>query len=157
MRRHHGVKFSAVRSALDYVRRKRPLVRHPLAETDLATDGLDSFVEEFGRLIAASQSGQQRIRDNLTTYLRRVDRDPTGLALRLRPFTRPLDAEQPKRIEINARVAFGRPVLAGSGIRTQVIVQRFKAGETFETLADDYARDVADIEEAIRWELPEAA
>lgn len=46
-----------------------------------------------------------------------------------------------------------RPVLAGSGIATNIIVQRYKAGESMEKLAEDYGRSRSDIEEAIRCEL----
>ena len=34
-----------------------------------------------------------------------------------------------------------------------IIAERFEAGETMETLAEDYGRALSDIEEAIRCEL----
>ncbi len=54
---------------------------------------------------------------------------------------------------IDPRVQYGRPVLAGSGIPTAVIAERYKAGESIDALAADYGRDTGDIEEAIRCEL----
>jgi len=53
---------------------------------------------------------------------------------------------------IDPRVAFGRPVIAGSGIPTAEVAERFNAGESINDLARDYERAPADIEEAIRCE-----
>ena len=45
------------------------------------------------------------------------------------------------------------PVLVGTGIATAVIAERYKAGESMDDLANDYARERLQIEEAIRCEL----
>jgi uncharacterized protein (DUF433 family) len=47
--------------------------------------------------------------------------------------------------------------LAGTGIATTVIAQRYKAGESIEELAEDYGRSTSEIQEAIRSELWDAA
>jgi uncharacterized protein (DUF433 family) len=60
-------------------------------------------------------------------------------------------------VVIDPRISFGRPVLAGSGIPTAVIADRYKAGESVDELADDYGRKRLEIEEAIRCELAERA
>jgi uncharacterized protein (DUF433 family) len=44
-------------------------------------------------------------------------------------------------------------VIAGTSVRTEVIASRLKAGESVQDLADDYSVEVAEIEEAIRYEL----
>jgi uncharacterized protein (DUF433 family) len=44
-------------------------------------------------------------------------------------------------------------LLAGTGIATTVIAQRYKAGESIAELAEDYGRSTPEIEEAIRCEL----
>jgi uncharacterized protein (DUF433 family) len=44
-------------------------------------------------------------------------------------------------------------VLAGTGIPTAIIAERYKAGEEIGALADDYGRPTLEIEEAIRCEL----
>ncbi len=82
----------------------------------------------------------------------RIERDPHGLPIRLYPFTRPGDLDQPRAVVIDPRVSFGRPVLAGTGIATAVIAERYKAGESTAELAQDYGREQAEIEEAIRCE-----
>jgi uncharacterized protein (DUF433 family) len=76
---------------------------------------------------------------------------------RLYPFTRKRTPDEPKAIVIDPRISFGRPVLAGSGIPTAVIAERYKAGESVDELADDYGRKRLEIEEAIRCELDERA
>jgi uncharacterized protein (DUF433 family) len=58
---------------------------------------------------------------------------------------------------IDPYIAFGRPVLTGTGIPTAVIADRYKAGESIDELANDYEQDRFRIEEAIRCELAEAA
>ena len=44
-------------------------------------------------------------------------------------------------------------MLAGTGIPSAMIAERYKAGESVHELAKDYGRDRREIEEAIRCEL----
>jgi uncharacterized protein (DUF433 family) len=94
------------------------------------------------------------MREVVRAYLRRIDRDAKGLPIRLYPFTRKRQLEEPRAIVIDPFVSFGRAVLAGTGISTAVIAERFKAGEAMEALAADYGRNILEIQEAIRCELP---
>ena len=59
----------------------------------------------------------------------------------------------PAPIEIDPRVAFGRPVLIGRAVPTSVLADRFKAGDSIEDLAGDFEVTPAAIQEAIRCEL----
>jgi len=52
-------------------------------------------------------------------------------------------------------VAFGRPVLANTGIATDVIAGRFRARDSVSDLAEEYGVPVSMIEDAVRWELPQ--
>ena len=152
IRRVHGVTFWRVRKAVEYLKTKLAS-KHPLAEQKFATDGVDLFVEVFGRLVNVSREGQLAIRDLIQAYLQRIERDPVGAPVRLYPFTRERKPDEPKIIVIDPSVSFGRPVLVGTGIATTIIAQRYKAGESVEELAEDYGRSRSDIEEAIRCEL----
>ncbi|MDK2408547.1 DUF433 domain-containing protein [Aphanizomenon sp. PH219] len=58
--------------------------------------------------------------------------------------------------ETDPRIAFGRLVIAETGIPTIVLAQRLKAGESIQDLACDYNCDRLKIEEAIRCELSAA-
>lgn len=154
IRRDHRISLHKVRIAIDFIE-KELKSDHPLAYHKLETDGLDLFVERYGQLINVSRSGQLALRELLQAHLRRIDRDSAGHALRLYPFTRKRLQliEEPKAIVIDPRISFGRPVLAGTGIPTAIIAERYKAGEAIGALADDYGRSTLEIEEAIRCEL----
>jgi uncharacterized protein (DUF433 family) len=152
IRRAHGVAFGRVRKAVEYVKNKLGS-KHPLAEQKFVTDGVDLFVEAFGQLVNISREGQLAIKDLIETYLRRVERDQIGAPIRLYPFTRERKPDEPRIIVIDPAISFGRSVLAGTGIATTTIAQRYKAGESIEELAEDYGRSRSDIEEAIRCEL----
>ena len=89
----------------------------------------------------------------LDAHLRRIERDPSGLAVRLYLFTRKRTPQEPKVVVIDPMISFGKPVLAGTGIPTAVIAERYKAGESMDELAGDYGRERFEIEEAIRCEL----
>ena len=156
IRRDHRISLHKVRIAIDFIKEELKS-DHPLAYHKLETDGLDLFVEEYGQLINVSQAGQLVLRELLQAHMRRIDRDSAGYALRLYPFTRKRPSQQlieePKAIVIDPRISFGRPVLAGTGIPTAIIAERYKAGEAIDALVDDYGRSTLEIEEAIRCEL----
>lgn len=152
LRRAHGVPFGQVRKSLEYLK-NRFGSKHPLAEQEFATDGVDLFVELFGQLVNITRQGQLVLKELIEAHLQRVERDPVGIPIRLYPFTRDRRPEEPKTIVIDPYLSFGRPVLAGTGIATTIVAQRYKAGESIEELAEDYGRSRSDIEEAIRCEL----
>lgn len=152
IRREHKISLQAVRYALGYVAKRFPS-EHPLADQSFATDGADLFVEQYGSFVNASAGGQIALKDVLRAYLRRIERDDSGLPIRLYPFTRKTALEEPRRIAIDPRVQFGRPVIVGTGIPTEVIAERFKAGESIDDLARDYGRPLDDVQEAVRAEL----
>jgi uncharacterized protein (DUF433 family) len=132
LRRKHQVSLAKVRAALDYLKKRFPS-RHPLADREFETDGSDIFLQRYGQLINLSADGQLAMRELLQTYLHRI--------------------EAVKVVVVDPRVSFGRPVLAGTGIATDVIAKRYKAGDSIAELADDYDRSQSEIEEAIRCEL----
>lgn len=152
IRRQHQVPFPKVRSALQYLAHHFPS-QHPLADQSFATDGLHLFVEKFGQLIAISNEGQLNMRHMLEAHLRRIERDISGLAVKLYLFTRQDESvTSPRVVVVDPRIAFGRPVLVGTRIPTEIIYQRFEAGESIVQLADDYGRTSSEIEEALRCE-----
>jgi len=158
IRRRYQISFPKVRSAVTFIKEKLP-TKYPLADHQFATDGLHLFIEHLGKLINVTGRGQLAIRELLEVHLRRIDRDPHGIPIRLYPFTRDPEADEPRAVVIDPRISFGRPVLAGTGIATVIVAERFNAGESMEDLAVDYGRGRSDIEEAIRCELalPKAA
>jgi uncharacterized protein (DUF433 family) len=110
------------------------------------------FVEKYGSLIDASKSGQVAMPEILSIYLQRIERDDTGLPIRLFPFTRKGDLHHPRVIVIDPRIGFGRPTVAGTNIAAAIVAERCHAGESVQELAIDYGRSPQEIEEAIRCE-----
>lgn len=152
IRRGHGVALQRVRKAVRFVQKELEVER-PLIHAAFRTNGVDLFVEHWGKLVNASQDGQVAMRGALESSLRRVDWDRQGLAVRLFPIVRSGGGEQPKTIVIDPQRGFGRPTLAGTGIRVDVIVERYRAGESIAELAQDYRVEPERIDDAVRCEL----
>jgi len=153
IRRDHTIALPKVREALIYLATQIPS-EHPLVEREFETDGLDLFITHYGQLINITKDGQLTMRQAIQVYLRRIERDPNGIPIRLYPFTRSEPTETVRAIVIDPYVSFGRPVLAGTGIVTAIIAERYRAGESIDDLATDYRRSRPEIEEALRCEMP---
>ena len=160
IRRKDAVPMLKVRAAIDYLVEHTHTVRdkrHPLISKQLATDGLDLFVERYGALVNISRAGQVAMRNVMSAALLRIERDPKGVPIKLYPFTRSEFESAPTMVVIDPKLSAGRPVIAGTGLATEVIAERYKAGESIGALARDYERKKGEIEEAIRCELQTAA
>ncbi len=156
LRQEHGLRLPIIREAISYVR-KTLGSQHPLAEHRFETDGINLFITHLGKLISASDGGQIAMREMIASYLKRVEWDEKGLAARLYPFTRSRGSDDPKIVVIDPLISFGRRSIAGTGIATAVVAERYKAGESTRDLATDYGCADAQIEEAVRCELSLAA
>jgi uncharacterized protein (DUF433 family) len=157
IRRQHHVPLPKVRAALSYVGKKLDIER-PLAESEFQTDGVDLFLEKLGSLINVTQTDQTEMREVIHDHLKRIDRDASGIPIRLHLFTRRDDVrDQPSPAAVDPRIAFGRPVLAGRSVPTAVLADRFKAGDTLNRLAEDYDTSPQQIEEALCCELERKA
>ena len=132
------------------------MLQHPLARRQLLTDGVDLFTEEFGSLVNLSKEGQLAVRSLLEAHLRRIEHDEHGFALRLFPFSRGESLEVPRVVVVDPRISFGRPVIDGTSVRTEVVAHRLKTGESVQEIAADYEIKVEQVEEAIRYELAAA-
>jgi uncharacterized protein (DUF433 family) len=152
LRREHRITMLTVREAFTYLEVRFPSI-HPLADRKFETDGIDLFIEQYGRLINISQDGQLAMQNVLRVYLSRIEHDASGVPVKLYVFTRSRQADEPKAVSIDAYVSFGRPVLVGTGIPTAVAADRYKAGESIQALAEDYEHPLRDIEEAIWCEI----
>lgn len=161
LRRYHQISPTKLRRMIKYLENTFDS-RHPLLTEKMLTDGVSVFVEQAQSLINASREGQMAMRLLMEAHLKRIDQDVDGLAVRLFPFvTRnaeiasPPDLlmHEPRIIAIDPQVRFGRPVIAGTSIPTAEIAERFRAGDSVATLADEYGRPAKEIEEAIRCEL----
>jgi uncharacterized protein (DUF433 family) len=156
IRRRHGVKLPNVRRALDFVQRRFRIDR-PLVDEAFQTNGLDLFVEHYDEMINVSRGGQQALKEIISVYLQRIERDTAGLPIKLYPFTRgtgsgTLPSFNPRIVVMTPMVSFGRPVIAGTGVPVADIFERYRAGDSVDDLARDFRLKTDDVEEAIRCE-----
>ena len=127
---------------------------HPLAERDILTDGYELFAGVSGLLTNVSNHDKQIVLDKmLKAALLRIERHGAGEPRKLYPFpTAEVESAEPRTIEINPAVQFGRPCLTGTGIPTEILYQRCRGGDTVSVLAGDYEISPERVQEAIRFE-----
>ncbi len=155
IRKHHQMQRDKVRIALDYIHEKFQVL-HPLASDKFSTNGVDLFIERYASLLNVSEDWRIDLKSSFNTHFQRIEFDKNGFAIKLFPFTASQEENNPRIVVIDPRIAFGRLVIAETGIPTIVLAQRLKAGESIQDLAYDYKCDRLKIEEAIRCELPAA-
>ena len=159
LRRSHRIPMPVVRDSLDFVSRELGS-RRPLIARQFLTNGFSLFYQEAGRLLNASKQGQHAMDGDFVRALKRIERDQRGTPIRLFPLiapAAPLSESENEAADgavvIDPHLAFGRPALAKAGVTTQVIADRFVAGDDPAEMAGDYRVAIADIWEAIRFEL----
>lgn len=151
--RRHRVKLPQVRQAVDYMRDRMGEAR-PLLSARFRTNGVDLFVECAGQLLNVSRQGQQAMRADFKQALSRVEHDEQGTVVRLFPYSAPAtnNPAQPRAVVVDPLRSFGRPALADVYVRTEVIADRFSAGDSIDEMANDCRVSPCQIEEAIRFE-----
>jgi uncharacterized protein (DUF433 family) len=150
MRKIYNLKLPKVRSALRKVSEQFPQP-HPLITEVFLTDRKDLFIERMGQIVNVSRQQDQLNLDFFHMHLERVETNSKGL-FKFFPFVVEPRASEPKIIEIDPMVGFGKPVIAGTAISTAIITSRFNARESITSLAEEYGCTPQQIEEAIRWE-----
>jgi uncharacterized protein (DUF433 family) len=151
LRTDHGVPVKAVRQAIHYAESKLGIERLLLSQ-ELRSKAGEVFLDRYGQLINLSASGQLAIRQVLEAHLRRVEWDGHHFPVRLHPFVLGDVPDASRPIVIDARVSFGRPTLAASGVSTAAIASRIDAGESRDAIAADYGVPVSEVDAAVVYE-----
>lgn len=151
LRTDHGVSMEALRRAIQYSQRSLHVDRLLLSH-ELRTDAGKVLLERYGELIELSASGQIAMRHTFNEHLARVEWDEWQFPVRLYPFAATAIPIADRPIAIDAKIAFGRPVIADRGISTGTIAARIDAGESAADLADDYNLSPEQIEAAVLYE-----
>jgi uncharacterized protein (DUF433 family) len=152
--RESGVSMQKIRRALDYVGREMD-VEHPLATQRILSDGVELFWEyqekHRGDLVLVNivRGGQRAFPEAVMRYLREIEWGRDSFASRWWPGASESGVGQ---VVVDPRRAFGSPVIAGTGIRTEDVFLRFSAGEPLAELAEDYGLTFEQAEAAIRAE-----
>jgi uncharacterized protein (DUF433 family) len=147
-----GLPLQRIRRALDEYN-ETEYSEHPFLDPRLETDGIHLFLHDGEEYLNLNRPRQRGIPEILGTYLRRIDRLDNG-EFQFFPFIVGEDAQEPRTIQMSPNIAFGRPVLAQTGIATEVIAGRFRARDSIADLSEEYGVPIAMIEDAVRWELP---
>lgn len=151
--RQLGVSMQKVRRALEYVKQEMG-VEHPLATQRILSDGVELFWEYQERhreivLVNIVRGGQRAFPEAVMRYLREIEWGKDSFASRWWPGSREAGSGT---IVVDPRRAFGSPVIARTGIRTEDVFLRFSAGEPISELAEDYGLTRDQAEAAIRAE-----
>ena len=144
LRTRHGVSIIAAREAMDAAERACD-TRRLLLRPELRTGGGELFLAKYGELVNLTKAGQIAIKHILRDHLARIELDELNIPVKLYPTEK-------HTIMMDARLAFGRPVITRRGISTAAIVERVNAGETEEEIAKDYGLDYEEVKEALVYE-----
>lgn len=151
LRTEHGVSVKKLRDAISYAEKELGIDRLLLRQ-ELCTEAGRIFLDRYGQLIELTASGQLAMRRVLEQHLKRVEWDASKYPVRLYPFL-PADAAGGRRpIVIDARIAFGRPVVVEKFISTRAIAERIDAGESADDVAADYEIGRSEVEQAVIYE-----
>lgn len=158
IRRVHNVPMARVRQAIrvlaDHEQEDKPILNHRL----LAERGRTLLLDAGEVFVDIGQDGQLVLKDVVDQATARIEWDTRDVPVRLFPFPRQsVESADDKVVVIDPLVGFGRPIIARAGVATNVVFERFSAGDKIEDLADDFDVSAADIEEAIRFESRLAA
>jgi uncharacterized protein (DUF433 family) len=147
--REKGISLQRIRAALDYaaesLKMERPLVYHQFLH-----DGKDLFARfqdehsENG-LLNLSRGGQAAWPEVVDRYLHELDYEDE-IAIRWWP------EGKSRHVIIDPRFAFGSPVVTSKMIRTELVAERWEAGEKMLDIAGDFDVPVEEVEEALRYE-----
>ena len=155
IRRVHKIKMTRVREAMIALRKEFE-TQHPMAEIDLYTEGKNILIK-YETYVNMSAGKQTEMAEAISIYVKRIERDENAIA-RFYPFigepviSGPGVTEQPKVVSVDPFVSFGRPVVAGTNIRTEILAERWLGGDTIESLATDYRLDREVVEAALKYE-----
>ena len=152
IRSAHQVKLDKVRKALDYMSQRLD-TNHPLVTHRFQTDGIDLFVDQMDELVNVSRSGQLAMRETLKHLLTRVEWDENGIASRFFPITELVpEPGSDKIIFLDPAIRFGKPIIADTGVPTDIIVELYNAGDSIEAIANEYECTPLQVRTAIQFE-----
>jgi uncharacterized protein (DUF433 family) len=125
--------------------------RYAESDPGLFTDpNPDVLLKQFEKLVTRF-IGLERIdvKKLIALHLERVELK-NSVPIRLYPLSRDPAPDAPRLVVIDPEVRFGRPTV--KGVPTDVLAERWRAGDRPPYLADDYSLTIEEVEEALRYE-----
>lgn len=148
--RELGISIRGVRTIVDACRTDFG-VDHPLSTLRFKADGRDVFVHSGTDLRSVLRNrGQLAWDEILGPFLETLDYRE-GFAVRWWPRGRNAG------VTIDPEYGFGLPVVEGSGVRTEIVLERVRAGDSPSEIAYDFGITPEQVESALRFEAPQAA
>ena len=160
--REAGVPLQRIRPAITKLQEELG-IEHVLASRSLYTDGAEvlyDYAESTGdtpegksaRQLVIVRNDQQVFQEVVDAYLRRIDFADDGWARSFHlPHYRTAD------VVIDPERSFGIPIFARGAARVEVVLGRFKAGESVESLSEEFGVPVDELFDALRVHTDTAA
>jgi uncharacterized protein (DUF433 family) len=122
-------------------------VNRPLASLKFKVGGAEVFVDEAPGVVVEVLRGRARRawQDVLEPFLATLDYQEE-LARRWWPLGRN------ECVLVDPEYGFGLPVIRGSGIRTEIILERLQVGDSSDQISQDFNIERSDVESALRFE-----
>lgn len=153
--RKTGVPLQRIRPALARLQDEFGL-EHVLASSALYTDGAEviyDFAEQAGDTLEAASArqlvvvrmGQHVFNEVIDDYLHRVQFGGDGYAELIH-----LPQYRTAEVVTDPRRGFGQPIFAHGGAKLEDVLGSFQAGESLNSLAQEYGIAMAELEDALR-------
>lgn len=150
LRTKHAVKLEHVRQAARIAEQKYNVEKLLISE-QLRFDAGGLFLERYGELNQLTPAEQYAMKDVLESYLDRIEFGEGGLPKDFSPLER-LTPTGRKLILVSPFISFGRPIIKRLGITTHAIADRINAGESEESIMEDYGLQPVELKEALAYE-----
>ena len=148
--RKHHIKLQRIRAAHNYARDEWHL-EYPFAHLNLTSVGghiLRRFEEDNphrGASFVVLSSPEQYVLPGLVQdELNRFDYGDDQFAERWHPYGREIP------VVVDPRFAGGRPAIKGRGISVEILHRRWRAGESFRSIAHDFRLSQKDVEAVLQ-------
>jgi uncharacterized protein (DUF433 family) len=126
-------------------------VQRPLTSLKFKVGGRQIFVEQGDVLLEVGRRKRMLAwNEVLAPFLASLDYT-NDVASRWWPMGRSVP------IVVDPEFGHGLPVVAGSGVRTEIIRERAEAGDLIQQIASDFNLDRTEVERALQFELKRAA
>ena len=150
-----GVRPQRIRPALAELQREFGR-EYVLVAPELATDGIDVLWDfsktRPGEGLIVGGTNQHVIKEIVADHMEYIAFDSAGI-----PEQLTLSNWQPAKVVVDMRRSFGQPIFAATGTRVADVAGMMKAGESAETVADEFGIDIHDARAAARILLGRAA
>ncbi len=147
MRKTLGISLPKIRLASEYLKNNLG-IPYPLINPRIRVGAHVYFKNARDILLNASSHGQVESEELIGEYISRIDFEEGGLPDVVYPW---IPGSERKSIQINPRIRFGQPTIAGTGISVAVVQDRFEAGESAEDIAASYEISFARVEDALAY------